>query len=186
MLLYTVILCFIILEIYIYKWNAALTVHYSWVLIISSCLTLIVVQNRLPAQPESRVDSRRCRILPECHPVPNQTSAAGQLHHHICIQNIIRVKNQGRTERNGNVALFYNPDKKSRLLSRQRLAEDLYHPPLSDNRKQYSCLVQSMNALYSLTGKIYFYTEADTDEAGVVEMSAQSVSGIAMVCGALQ
>ena len=77
------------------------TVHYSWVLIISSCLTLIVVQNRLPAQPESRVDSRRCRILPECHPVPNQTSAAGQLHHHICIQNIIRVKNQGRTERNG-------------------------------------------------------------------------------------
>ena len=30
-----------------------------------------------------------------------------------------------------------------------------------------------MNALHSLTGKIYFYTEADTDEAGVVEMSAQ-------------
>ena len=73
----------------------------EYFLIISSCLTLIVVQNRLPAQPESRVDSRRCRILPECHPVPNQTSAAGQLHHHICIQNIIREKNQGRTERNG-------------------------------------------------------------------------------------
>ena len=74
------------------------------------------------------------------------------------------------------VALFYNPDEKSRLLSRQRLAEDLYHSPLSDNRMRYSCLVQSMNALYSLTGKIYFYTEADTDEAGVVEMSAQYLS----------
>ena len=72
------------------------------------------------------------------------------------------------------------------MLSRQRLAEGLYHPLRTGVRKKLAVLYNQMNAFCSLTGKIYFYTKADTDEAGVVEMSAQSVSGIAMICGALQ